>query len=155
MWTRFVLLSPPFPVRDVVLLPGLLPIFLHGCEIKSGRGLGTRLTHTTFLLSLLHPSPLFPPPFPFPLLRVLSSTETTGTRWLLMLAHAHKTSVSYTSCVFQLRTPTWRNRGPATWVPWPTSQYPSASRAIQSCPLWPSLHLWLTLVSQPLPPGLH
>ena len=35
--------SPPFPVHDVVLLPGLLPIFLHGCEIKSGRGLGTRL----------------------------------------------------------------------------------------------------------------
>ena len=29
--------------RDVVLIPGLLPIFLHGCEIKSGRGLGTRL----------------------------------------------------------------------------------------------------------------
>ena len=42
-WTRFVL-NPPFPVRDVVLLPGLLPIFLHGCEIKSGRGLGTRLS---------------------------------------------------------------------------------------------------------------
>ena len=41
-WTRFVL-SPPFPVRDVVLIPGLLPIFLHGCEIKSGSGLGTRL----------------------------------------------------------------------------------------------------------------
>ena len=35
--------SPPFPVRDIVLIPGLLPIFLHGCEIKSGRGLGTRL----------------------------------------------------------------------------------------------------------------
>ena len=35
--------SPPFPVCDVVLIPGLLPIFLHGCEIKSGRGLGTRL----------------------------------------------------------------------------------------------------------------
>ena len=35
-----------FPVRDVVLIPGLLPIFLHGCEIKSGSGLGTRLpTH--------------------------------------------------------------------------------------------------------------
>ena len=25
------------------MLPGLLPIFLHGCEIKSGWGLGTRL----------------------------------------------------------------------------------------------------------------
>ena len=33
----------PFPVRDVVMVPGLLPIFLHGCEIKSGSGLGTRL----------------------------------------------------------------------------------------------------------------
>ena len=33
---------PPFPVCDTVLIPGLLPIFLHGCEIKSGRGLGTR-----------------------------------------------------------------------------------------------------------------
>ena len=29
--------------RDVVLLPGRLPIFLHGCQIKSGWGLGTRL----------------------------------------------------------------------------------------------------------------
>ena len=37
--------SPPFLVRDVVLIPGLLPIFLHGCEIKSGSGLGTRLAH--------------------------------------------------------------------------------------------------------------
>ena len=36
-------LSPPFPVRDVALIPGLLPIFLHSCEIKSGRDLGTRL----------------------------------------------------------------------------------------------------------------
>ena len=27
------------------MVPGLLPIFLHGCEIKSGSGLGTRL-HT-------------------------------------------------------------------------------------------------------------
>ena len=35
--------SPLFPVCDVVLIPGLLPIFLHGCDIKSGRGLGTRL----------------------------------------------------------------------------------------------------------------
>ena len=31
------------PVRDVVMVPGLLSIFLHGCEIKSGSGLGTRL----------------------------------------------------------------------------------------------------------------
>ena len=28
---------------DVVLIPGLLPIFLHGCKIKSAWGLGTRL----------------------------------------------------------------------------------------------------------------
>ena len=28
---------------DVILIPGLLLIFLHGCEIKSGWGLGTRL----------------------------------------------------------------------------------------------------------------
>ena len=25
------------------MVPGLLPIFLHGCEIKSGSGLGTKL----------------------------------------------------------------------------------------------------------------
>ena len=45
MWTQFVLTesSPSFPVRDVVLIPGLLPIFLYGCEIKSRSGLGTRL----------------------------------------------------------------------------------------------------------------
>ena len=35
--------SPPFPVCDVVLVPGLLPIFLHSCEIKSGNGLGMKL----------------------------------------------------------------------------------------------------------------
>ena len=35
--------SPPFPVHDVVLIPGLLPIFLHSCKIKSGSGLGMRL----------------------------------------------------------------------------------------------------------------
>ena len=35
--------SPPFPVREIVLIPGLLPIFLYSCEIKSGSGLGTRL----------------------------------------------------------------------------------------------------------------
>ena len=35
--------SPPFPVRDVAMIPGLLPIFLRGCEKKSGSGLGTRL----------------------------------------------------------------------------------------------------------------
>ena len=29
--------------RDLVLISGLLPIFLHGCEIKSGWCLGTRL----------------------------------------------------------------------------------------------------------------
>ena len=33
----------PFPVNDVVLVPALLSIFLHSCEIKSGSGLGTRL----------------------------------------------------------------------------------------------------------------
>ena len=31
--------------------PGLLPIFLHGCEIKSGSGLGTRLIVATASLS--------------------------------------------------------------------------------------------------------
>ena len=41
-WTQFEL-SPPFLVCDVVLIPGLLLIFLHGCKIKSGSGLETRL----------------------------------------------------------------------------------------------------------------
>ena len=27
----------------IVMVPGLLPIFLHGCEIKSGSGMGMRL----------------------------------------------------------------------------------------------------------------
>ena len=40
--------SPPFPVRDIVLIPGLLPIFLHSCEIKSGSGLRTRLHVRTY-----------------------------------------------------------------------------------------------------------
>ena len=38
--------------RDVVLIPGLLPIFLQGCEIKSGWGLGTRLVCATFSVIL-------------------------------------------------------------------------------------------------------
>ena len=29
--------------HDIVLIPGLLPIFLHGCKINPGCGLGTRL----------------------------------------------------------------------------------------------------------------
>ena len=37
----------PFPVHDVLLIPGLLLIFLHGCEIKSGRDLGTRVSLKT------------------------------------------------------------------------------------------------------------
>ena len=39
---HYVLTKSTISGRDVVLLPGLLPIFLHGCEIKSGC-LGTRL----------------------------------------------------------------------------------------------------------------
>ena len=37
--------SPPFLNRDVyiAMFPGLLPIFLHVCEIKSGSGLRTSL----------------------------------------------------------------------------------------------------------------
>ena len=35
--------SPPFPARDVAIIPGLLPIFLYGCAIKSGSGLSKRL----------------------------------------------------------------------------------------------------------------
>ena len=33
------------------MVPGLLPIFLHGCEIKSGSGLGTRLVPILQLVS--------------------------------------------------------------------------------------------------------
>ena len=29
-------------LSDIVMIPGLFLIFLHGCEIKSGSGLGTR-----------------------------------------------------------------------------------------------------------------
>ena len=38
-------------VRDVVLIPGLLPIFFHSCKIKSGSGLGMRLTGSYIYLS--------------------------------------------------------------------------------------------------------
>ena len=37
--------SPPFWVHEVAMIPGFL-IFLHGCKIKSGNGLETRLTAT-------------------------------------------------------------------------------------------------------------
>ena len=40
---RYVLTEPTFPVSDVAMIPGLLPIFLHSCGSKSGSGLGTRL----------------------------------------------------------------------------------------------------------------
>ena len=43
--------------RGVVLIPGLLPIFLHGCEIKSGSGLGTRLVITDALHALYEEVP--------------------------------------------------------------------------------------------------
>ena len=43
--------NSPFPVCDVLLIPGLVPIFLHGCKTKSGRGLGTRL-HKSYILFL-------------------------------------------------------------------------------------------------------
>ena len=38
-----------FLACDVVAIPGLLPIFLHGCKIKYGSGLGMRqdITKTT------------------------------------------------------------------------------------------------------------
>ena len=54
-------MSPPFPVCDVAMIPGLLPIFLHGCEIKSGSGLGMRLSLLTFIvLSLISANVDFP-----------------------------------------------------------------------------------------------
>ena len=37
----------PFPARDVAMIPGLLPIFFPGCEIKPGSGLGIRLIFPT------------------------------------------------------------------------------------------------------------
>ena len=39
--------SPPFPVHDVVLIPGLLPIFLHGCEINLGGAWGRGYLYST------------------------------------------------------------------------------------------------------------
>ena len=41
---HYVLTESTISGRDIVLIPGLLPIFLHSCEIKSGSSLGTRLT---------------------------------------------------------------------------------------------------------------
>ena len=40
---HYIITQSTISGRDVVLLPGLLPVFLHGYEIKSGWGLGTRL----------------------------------------------------------------------------------------------------------------
>ena len=45
-WVNIYILSPPLPICDVVMVPGLLPI-LHSCEIKSGSGLGTRLQNSS------------------------------------------------------------------------------------------------------------
>ena len=43
--------SPQFPVCDVVLILGLLLTILHGCEIKFGSSLGTRLPYMYTYLS--------------------------------------------------------------------------------------------------------
>ena len=40
---QYVITKSTISNHDVVLLPGLLLIFLHGCEIKSGWGLGMGL----------------------------------------------------------------------------------------------------------------
>ena len=52
LWTHLVKPSSLFPIRDVAMFPGLLPIFLHGYEIKSQIGLGMRLLSKYFQLSL-------------------------------------------------------------------------------------------------------
>ena len=51
--------SPRSSVRDVILIPGFLLIFLHGCKIKSGRGQGMRLVRLPYLLSVFSCSKLF------------------------------------------------------------------------------------------------
>ena len=50
---HYVLTESTISGRDVVLLPGLLPIFLHDCAIKSGSGLGMRLVFVTCLANLV------------------------------------------------------------------------------------------------------
>ena len=40
---HYILIEFMISGRDIVLVPGLLPIFLHGCKIKSESDLGTRL----------------------------------------------------------------------------------------------------------------
>ena len=42
------------PVCDVAMFPGLLPIFLHSCEIKSGSGPGTRLGKRSCITTTVH-----------------------------------------------------------------------------------------------------
>ena len=49
MWTWYVLTKSTISARDVEMISGLLPIFLYGCEIKSGSGLGTRLGYMWLL----------------------------------------------------------------------------------------------------------
>ena len=41
--SRNILTKSTISGHDVAMIPGLLPIFLHSCEIKSGSGLGTRI----------------------------------------------------------------------------------------------------------------
>ena len=45
--------SPPFPVNDVVMVPGLLSIFLHSCKIKSGRNEANLLYFKCLFMHLL------------------------------------------------------------------------------------------------------
>ena len=43
--------SSPFPLHDIAMV---LPTFLHGCEIKSGSGLGTGLLYALYLWNVLY-----------------------------------------------------------------------------------------------------
>ena len=53
-WTRLVQTKSTLHTNhDVAMTPGLLPIFLHDCKIKSGSGLGTRLMSSLDQLSLV------------------------------------------------------------------------------------------------------
>ena len=52
-WAHCYHYKTSIPVRDVVMVPGLLPTFLHSCDIKSESGLGIYVHLVVYLMSFM------------------------------------------------------------------------------------------------------
>ena len=92
------------------MFPGLLPIFLHSCEIKAGSGLGTRLTLTPSYTHTLPPSlpPILTPSHPHSLLHSHPPPSLPPTPPQMPWA----SQLSLVRAVWR-----WRRKGGSAWKP--------------------------------------